>query len=88
MHEYSLLKDIIEKIETIAQEYETDHILGVKVRLGALSQISAEHLKLHFDEAAKGTVAEGANLEIEQLTDKTDPYAQDIMLDSVEIEEY
>jgi len=88
MHEHSLLNDLIKKIENIAREYETDHILGVKVKMGALSHISADHFKMHFEEAVRGTVAEGASLKIEQLTDKTDPYAQDILLDSVEIEEH
>jgi len=88
MHEHSLLNDLIDKIETIAREYETDHVIGVKVRLGALSHISANHFKMHFEEAVKGTVAEGAGLKIVQLTDETDPNAQDILLDSVEIEEH
>jgi hydrogenase nickel incorporation protein HypA/HybF len=88
MHEHFLLNDLITKIEKIAREYEADHVLGIKVKLGALSNISADHLKMHFEEAVKGTVAERADLKIEQLTDKTDPCAQDILLDSVEIEEH
>lgn len=87
MHEHSLLKDLINKIETIAQEQKAVRIIGVKVKLGALSHISADHFRGHFDEAVKGTMAEGAELEIEQLTDETDDSAQDIMLDSVEISE-
>jgi len=33
-----------------------------------------------------GTVAEGARLKIETNDDETDPHAQDILLDSVEVE--
>ena len=38
-------------------------------------------------EAAKGTVAEGARVDAEVETDTTDPRAQDIWIDSVELEE-
>ena len=84
MHEKSLLKDLIGKIESIAGEHEVKRVVRVKVKLGALAHISAEHLRGHFEEAAKETIAQGAVLEIEQLTGRTDPRAQDIILDSIE----
>ena len=87
MHEYSLLNDLIKKIEMITKKQKAVRVIGVKVKLGALSHISADHFRGHFDEAVKGTMADGAVLEIEQLTDETDDCAQDIMLDSVEISE-
>jgi hydrogenase nickel incorporation protein HypA/HybF len=46
-----------------------------------------EHFREHFEAAARGTIAEGCRLEIETLTDKYDPHAQDILLDSVELED-
>ena len=56
------------------------------MRLGALSHISADHFREHFDHAAGGTPAEGARLEVEVFGDVDDPRAQDIILDSVEVE--
>jgi hydrogenase nickel incorporation protein HypA/HybF len=86
MHEFSLMNDLMRKIESIAREQSAARIVGVKVTLGALSHISAKHFEEHFVQAASGTVAEGARLEIEELKDTTDPRAQDILLESVEVE--
>lgn len=87
MHEHSLMADLIRKIESIAKEQNAGKVVGVKVKLGALAHISPEHLKEHFVEASKGTCAEGAPLEVEALKDIHDPNAQEIILDSVEVED-
>ena len=87
MHEISLIHDLMRKIETIARDQNAVKVVGVKVRLGALAHISADHFREHFEEESKGTIADGARLEVELLTDENDPQAQDIMLDSVEVED-
>ncbi len=87
MHEFSLLADLMRKIDNIAREQKVDKVLVVKVKLGALSHISAEHFREHFVHSAKGTVAEGAQLDVEVLTDTEDPNAQEIILDSIEVAE-
>lgn len=87
MHEMSLIHDLMRKIKTIATDQKATRVAGVKVRIGALAHISADHFREHFEEEAKGTIAEGARLEVEMLTDEKDPQAQDIILDSVEVEE-
>jgi len=87
MHEQSLMTGLMRKINAIGEEQQAKTISCIKVRLGALSHISAEHFREHFVQAAKGSCAEKAQLDIEVLTDLNDPYAQDIMLDSVEVEE-
>ena len=85
MHEFSLLKDLLGKIKAIAEENASDKVIGVKVKLGALAHISPEHFREHFNHAVVGTLAEGAKLEIETLTDMSDPHAQEVILDSVEL---
>ena len=85
MHEMSLINDLIHKMEGIARERNVAKITGAKVRLGALSHISADHFRDHFVEGVKGTVAEGAALEIEIAEDLADPHAQDILLISVDV---
>jgi hydrogenase nickel incorporation protein HypA/HybF len=87
MHEQSLMADLMRKINAIGEEQQAKKITRVKVKLGALSHISADHFREHFVLAARGGCAEKAHLDIEILTDLDDPYAQDIMLDSVEVEE-
>jgi hydrogenase nickel incorporation protein HypA/HybF len=86
MHETSLLSDMVKKIEVVAQLEGAKRVLEVTVRLGALTQISPGHLREHFVEAVKGTVAEGAALRVVPVDDPSDPGALDIMLDSIEVE--
>lgn len=85
MHELSLLADILRKIESLAQENEVERVLKVRVKLGALSHISPDHFREHFEAASPGTAAEGAELEVEALTDINDEHAQEIILESVEL---
>jgi hydrogenase nickel incorporation protein HypA/HybF len=85
MHELTLLKGLLSKIEAIAEENNSDRILGVTVKLGALSNISPDHFREHFDQAVVGTMAEGAKLTVRALTDMSDPQAQEIILESVEV---
>ncbi len=87
MHEQSLINDLIRQITAIARAQKAEKIIGVTLRLGALAHISQEHLCEHFAHAARGTLAEGAALTIQLLEDTTDPRAQDILLDSIEVEE-
>jgi hydrogenase nickel incorporation protein HypA/HybF len=86
MHEFSLIHDLIHKIQGVATEHGAQRVIAVKVSLGALSHISPDHFREHFDEAASGTVAEGAQLEIDACTDEESPTAQDILLQSVDVE--
>ncbi|MFH1699875.1 MAG: hydrogenase/urease maturation nickel metallochaperone HypA [Candidatus Zixiibacteriota bacterium] len=85
MHELSLLKDIFKKLKSISEEKGGASIKKVTIRLGALSHISSDHFSEHFYEAAKGTNAENAELEVINSEDINDPHAQDIILESVEI---
>lgn len=87
MHEFHLIHDLMNKIQTIAHENRATKVTGVRVQLGALSHISAGHFREHFDEAAVGTPAEGANLIIDVSSDENDAQAQDILLLSVDVEE-
>ena len=85
MHEFSLIKDLIHKITTIAGEQHARKVLRVTVKLGALSHISPEHFQEHFVHASRGTVAEGAQLTIKVMFDITDPQSQDVMLENIAV---
>ncbi|WNZ48356.1 hydrogenase maturation nickel metallochaperone HypA [Leptolyngbya boryana CZ1] len=86
MHEASLMSHLIQTIEAIAQEQNATKILAVKVRLGALSHFSPEHFTYHFVIASQHTLMESARLEIETSDDLTDPIAQDVVLESLDME--
>lgn len=86
MHETSLIPDLMEKIARVARENDARKITAVELTIGALAGISPDHLREHFDEAAAGTGAEGAELRISVAED---PMAEDafaIRLVAVEVE--
>ncbi len=85
MHEFSLINDLIRKISTIALEQRARKVIGVTVKIGALSHISQDHFRDHFVLASRGTIAEGARLNIEFMTDVTDPQSQDVLIQNIEV---
>lgn len=85
MHEIHLLKDLLKKVESIAAENHASKVSEVRIKLGALSHISPEHLKEHFLRESEGGIAEGAKLVVIEDTDQNSPQAMDILLDSIEV---
>jgi hydrogenase nickel incorporation protein HypA/HybF len=86
MHEATLMKGLMRRIEQIARDQEAVRVVGVSVWLGALSHMSPEHFVEHFDEAAAGTIAEGARLNATASDDIRHVSAQDVLLESIEVE--
>lgn len=78
-----LIASLLDKIEAIAREQQATRVTGVRVRLGALAHISADHFREHFEQSARGTIAEGARLDVTEGCDYTEPHAQEIILESV-----
>jgi hydrogenase nickel incorporation protein HypA/HybF len=86
MHERSLMRDLMSKVERIAAEQEARRVVGVRVWLGALSHMSPEHFREHFETASVGTLAEGAQVDCEPSDDLDHADAQDIRLVSIDVE--
>jgi hydrogenase nickel incorporation protein HypA/HybF len=86
MHEASLIAALLRQITVIAQEQRASKVVGVRLRLGALSHLSPAHLQEHFVQAARGTVADGARLDIAVGSEASNPQAQEVLLDSIEVE--
>jgi hydrogenase nickel incorporation protein HypA/HybF len=86
MHEASLMRGLMRKIEEVAAGEGATGVVGVEVWLGALSHMSAAHFVEHFAQASAGTLAAGAKLDVTVSDDTTDPNAQDILLVSVEVQ--
>ena len=87
MHELSLIADLMQKVESIAAGAKAAKVLAVNVKLGALAHISPGHFRDHFARAARGTIAEDAQLFVELSEDVQDPQAQEIVLESVTVGE-
>lgn len=86
MHETALMKDLMAKIEEVASQQQARRVVGIAVKLGALSHMTPEHFQEHFAQVSVGTVAEGAQIKAQVSTDIHDPQAQEILLESVEVE--
>jgi hydrogenase nickel incorporation protein HypA/HybF len=87
VHEASLIADLLHQIMAIMRQQGTGRVVGVTVKLGALSHISPAHFREHFVRGARGTITEGARLTLEIGHDPGDPRAQDVGLDCLEVEE-
>ena len=81
------MTDLMRKIDALAKSHHAKRVKVVRVKLGALSHFTPEHFQEHFDHASAGSIAEGAKLDMEMSTDMSAPFAQDVLLDAIEVEE-
>lgn len=85
MHEKSVMDSLMKKILELASEQKANKVVKVRVKLGALSHMSKEHFKEHFAIASKGTIAQNAEIEMEESQDIQDPNARSITLESIDV---
>ena len=65
MHEYHLVKSVIKTIEAkTAQLKNIKKIALIKITLGDLKMVTKEHFTETFKEVSRGTLCEGAALDI------------------------
>ena len=86
MHEKALITDITREVERTARGGGAERVTSIRVRLGALSHFTPEHFREHFDEAARGTLADGADVVATLDPDIHAPHAADVVLESIEVE--
>ena len=86
MHERVLMDDLMREIAARASAEGATRVTWITVKLGALSHFTPGHFREHFEDASRGTLAEGAEIEAELLTDPTEPNAQGVVLESIDIE--
>jgi hydrogenase nickel incorporation protein HypA/HybF len=86
VHERALMQDVMRKIEEVAREDGAARVTRIAVRLGALSHFTPEHFREHFEDASRGTMAEGAHVDATVDSDTYHERARDVVLESVEVE--
>ena len=86
MHETGIVRDLVRRLEKVARDGGAERVSGVVVWLGALSQFSPEHFREHFDEEARGTVAEGAALRSRCRRTSDIRSAQNVMMQSIDLD--
>jgi hydrogenase nickel incorporation protein HypA/HybF len=68
VHEVSLMQDTVIIATRQAREAGAQRIHRVAIKVGALSGAVPETLEFAFEIVAKGTIAEGATLDIERVS--------------------
>jgi len=86
MHETGIVRDLVRQLENVARDAGAKAVSGVEVWLGALSQFTPHHFRVHFEDEAKGTIAEGARLDIVTADDPSDANALHVMIRSIDLE--
>jgi hydrogenase nickel incorporation protein HypA/HybF len=87
MHETALVRDVVRRIEDLAHATGARRVIGVRVWVGALSHLSAEHFREHYAIEAQDSVAASATLSIEVSSDLGHPHAQHVRLESIDLDE-
>ena len=64
MHEMSLAEGMLQLVEDGARRNAAAAVKAVWLEIGALAHVEVEALRFCFDAVARGTLAEGARLEI------------------------
>ena len=85
MHEFALMKDLMREIHATAAREGATSVVAVKVRLGALSHMTPSHFREHFEDSSRGGIAAGARVDVDVASDINDPWARDVILESVEV---
>jgi hydrogenase nickel incorporation protein HypA/HybF len=80
------MRDVIGRVAALADAEGATAVTRVVVRLGALSHFTPEHFRQHYEDAALGTIAEGALVDAAVHGDATDRDAQGVVVESVELE--
>lgn len=83
MPERTLTRELLRRIEDVARAGGATRVTRVSVRLGTL--LTPEHFEAQFEQAARGTIAEGAELDA-LVDDSADASTRDLVLDAVEVE--
>ena len=66
MHELPITESILKVVLKHAHSNDARKVLTVRMRIGKLSDLADEWIQRYFDYLSKGTVAEGAKLDIER----------------------
>ncbi len=66
MHELSAATSIVQTVLQVAKERSVRRVKAVRLEVGDLTLINPDQLRFCFEVAARGTLAEGAELKIER----------------------
>jgi hydrogenase nickel incorporation protein HypA/HybF len=65
VHEVSLIESVVAMIEDERRKHDFSQVRLIRLRVGALGHAEPEALRFCFDAVTRGTVADGARLDID-----------------------
>jgi hydrogenase nickel incorporation protein HypA/HybF len=65
MHEMALAESVLQIVRDCAREQGARAVRSVRLEIGALASVQADALRFCFDAVVKGSLAEGARLDID-----------------------
>jgi hydrogenase nickel incorporation protein HypA/HybF len=66
MHELSVTESILNIVLKHAQTNGAEKVLVINLKIGELSELVGECIQQYFDYMSKGTIAEGAKIDVEK----------------------
>jgi len=85
MHEMSLCESVLQILEESAHKQEFSSVKRVWLEIGMLSCVEPEAMRFSFDAVMKGTLADGAKLELLRVPGEAKCLA---CLQNVEVQQY
>jgi hydrogenase nickel incorporation protein HypA/HybF len=67
MHEMSLAEGVLQIVEDTARANTARQVRAVLLEIGALSHVEVQALRFCFDAVTRGTVADGARLDVQAV---------------------
>lgn len=67
MHELGLTKDLVDLVTAKAVEAGAKRVVSIRLVVGAISGVEADAVSFCFEVVSKGTIAEGARLDIDRV---------------------
>ena len=67
MHELGLAQELVEQLEQIARREGARQVVLVRLEMGAMCGVDRDAFEFAFPEAARGSLVEGAALEITEI---------------------
>lgn len=68
MHELSMVQELLKILKGEAEKHDVKKVTTVKLSMGELSTVKPFHLKSCFEMLSKGSIFEGAEIEIEKTS--------------------
>jgi hydrogenase nickel incorporation protein HypA/HybF len=86
MHEYHMVERLVWQAVEAAKEKKASRITRIALAVSARAGINPESVRLHFPQAAKGTIAESAELDIKVIEGSGEKDCPALYIEDIEVE--